>query len=225
MSTDSPPQRVTLTRDAVVEAALAKADAEGIDAVTFRGLAGALGVTPMALYRYVTNKDELMTAIVERVFREFELPPSGSVSWQDELRAMARSYRAVLVAHPAVAMLDHAGMGGGSLNGLKLIDMLLGTLRRAGFSVEEAAALQERLERFVLALVLQETSAQTRTERETAERSVALRTRLLSVPPEQFSHVIEAVDHLCGPTDPDWAFALALDLMIGGLEKLLESGG
>ena len=98
----------------------------------------------MALYRYVTSKEELLTAIVERAFEEFELPKDVDADWQ--------------------------------LTGIE----------------------------------------------EQHERTRQFRAHLLTLPPEDFPHVIEAADYLCEPSDPVWAFEMALDLLIGGLEKLLE---
>jgi TetR/AcrR family tetracycline transcriptional repressor len=57
-----------LTRDAVVEVALTMADAGGLDTLTIRRLATHFGVTPMALYWHVKNKDELLDAMGDAVF-------------------------------------------------------------------------------------------------------------------------------------------------------------
>ena len=66
-------------REVIVEAALARADAEGLDAVTFRRLAADLGVTPMALYRYVDSKEELLSAAADLAFADLELPGGLSI--------------------------------------------------------------------------------------------------------------------------------------------------
>ena len=65
----------TLTRQAVLDAAMARLDAAGADAVTFRGLARDLGVSPMALYGHVADKDELLLALVDRLAERLEHPP------------------------------------------------------------------------------------------------------------------------------------------------------
>ncbi len=207
-----------------MEAALAKADTEGIEAVSFRRLAAELGVTPMALYRYVASKEELLGAIAERVFQDFELPDAADDDWQEELRGLARSFRRVLVSHPAITALHIAGLEESSVNGLRIFDVVLGALRRAGFSSQEAGLLADNLQRFVLALVLLETGGQpSRTPEQQEARTLAFRARLATLPSQDFRYVNEAVDFLCEPSDPEWAFELALNLLIGGLEKLLES--
>ncbi len=213
--------REPLTRELVVDKALARADAGGLEAVSFRRLAADLGVTPMALYRYVGSKNELMAAIGDRVFSAFELPGPEITDWRERLRALARSYRRVLLAHPAVATLS----GSQAPERAKpIMEVLLAALRMAGFRIEEAAVLEGNLERFVLALVLLEIGDGRSEDEQAAEARVrAQRAHLLTLPPERFPHVIEAADYLCDRTDPEWAFEFALDLLIGGLEKLLET--
>ena len=77
--------RNTLSRDRIVEAALALLDAEGFDAVTMPSLAKRLGVGTMSLYRHVADKDDLINAVGERVLSGVAVPdgdPStGKAAW------------------------------------------------------------------------------------------------------------------------------------------------
>jgi AcrR family transcriptional regulator len=222
MGISSQRERAALTREAVVAAALTKADAEGLDALTFRGLAADLGVTPMALYRYVSSKHELVTAIRERAYTEFELPDPDAGSWQDQLRALAQSFRRVLLAHPALAECERGGhTGHGSMAAWRILDVLLGVLRRAGFSIEEAAQLNEQLERLVMALVVLEAEEPPGDPEEQELREREFRAQVLQLPREGFANVIEATDYLCKPRDQTAAFEVALELLIAGLEALL----
>ncbi len=80
----------------------AKGDA--ISTVSMRGVAGRLGVTPMALYRYVGDKQGLLDGLVERLIRE--LPEDDpALPWQDRLRAMGTGIREVARRHPQVFLL------------------------------------------------------------------------------------------------------------------------
>ena len=77
MATDAggrPEPRSRLTRDQVLRAAIASADAGGLEALTMRTLAEMLGVAPMALYRHVANKDDLIDGMVDVVFSEIGVP-------------------------------------------------------------------------------------------------------------------------------------------------------
>ena len=75
-----------LTREAVVEVALDVADTEGLDKVTVRRLAQHFGVTPMALYWHVKNKDELLEAMGDQVFAGMRLPAVVVLRWDQEYR-------------------------------------------------------------------------------------------------------------------------------------------
>ncbi len=226
MGTEVRIERVALTRETVVEAALARADIDGLEALSLRRVAGDLGVTPMALYNYVASKEELLEAMTERAFGEFELLGPAQVDdagWQDQLRCLARAFRRLLIRHPALAEGEAKGLGLPSAAGLRIVDVLLGILRGAGFTVEQAALLHDKLERFVVALVVLERQGGARTPEDQEERRRLLRARLLTLPPEPYRNVIEATDYLCAPADPAAAFELALDLLIAGLEVLVAS--
>jgi TetR/AcrR family tetracycline transcriptional repressor len=133
----TPAGRGGLTRQAVIEAALALADAEGLEAVTIRRLARALGVTPMALYWHVRNKDELLDGVAASLVERVDVSLDASASWQDQLRAVLTSLLAVLRAHPAAAPL--VSIRTVSTEGsLQVTEVVLDILRRAGYSPVEA---------------------------------------------------------------------------------------
>jgi len=211
-----------LSREVIVDTALELADADGIDALSLRRLAGTLGVTPMALYRYVAGKDELLGAMMDRVFADFELPaPRGD--WREDLRAFGRAFRRLLLRHPAAGGLYLARVETIFVNGLRIVEVLLAVLESAGFTPEEAVRLENSLERNVLALVLFENDDADRLPpEEQAARVEHLRGRLLALPHEQFPHTLDVVDQLCAAVDPGEAFEFSLDLLIAGLEQLLE---
>jgi AcrR family transcriptional regulator len=87
---------VSLTARRIAEAAVGIADAEGLDAVTMRRLAAELGVAPMAAYRYVSGKDELLELMVDFVYGELELPEEA-MDWREAMRTLALRVRAVLL--------------------------------------------------------------------------------------------------------------------------------
>jgi AcrR family transcriptional regulator len=69
-----------------------------------RAVADALHVTPMALYHHVADKTAMVALLVERVMNERPLPPMSG-DWREDLWQMARWFRQITVAHPAVAEL------------------------------------------------------------------------------------------------------------------------
>ncbi len=101
----SAPVKERLSRERIVECAIALADAEGLDAVTIRRLAQDQGVTPMALYWHFKDKDLLLEGIAERLLSRVVIPPVTEEPWYDQLRDVLGALLEVLRAHPAVADL------------------------------------------------------------------------------------------------------------------------
>ena len=139
--------RPRLTRDTVLVSALARADATGLDALSMRALAAELGVVPMALYKHVANKDELIDGMVDLVWAEVEPPAIGgaadarstavpAVPWHEAMRARAVSLRAALRRHPWAVGLMESRMRPGLAN-LAAHNAMMGCLREAGFSFRE----------------------------------------------------------------------------------------
>jgi AcrR family transcriptional regulator len=85
-----------LDRDRIVAVAVEIADHEGLDQLSTRSLAGRLGVTPMALYRHVADKDEIVAAVVDVLLARHGVPADTDTDWQDQLRRVATSLRSVL---------------------------------------------------------------------------------------------------------------------------------
>jgi AcrR family transcriptional regulator len=152
---DRPP-RGSLSRQAVVDAALALADAEGLAAVTIRAVAARLGSKPMSLYRHVPGgKDELLDALVERLYAEFDAPEPTAADWRAELAARSESVRAVLVRHPWSLGLIETRSGADRPVALAHAEAVLATLVAAGFSPTLAARAFVVLDSFVYGFALQ----------------------------------------------------------------------
>jgi AcrR family transcriptional regulator len=152
----TPEKRAPLTRERVLRAAVAIADATGIGSLTMRSLAYELGVKPMALYYHVANKEEILDGIVDLVFGEIELP-SADGDWRSEIIRRAESARRVLRRHPwAIGLMESRKTPGAET--LRHHDATIGTLRAAGFSVEMTAHAYALLDSYIYGFVLQEVS-------------------------------------------------------------------
>ena len=148
------PRRVRLTRDRVLAAALVVADAGGLGSLTIRSLATELGVKPMSVYYHVTNKDEILDALVDTVFGEIELPVPGG-EWRAEMERRAVSAREVLSRHRwAIGLLESRRTPGPA--NLRHHDTVLATLLQAGFSAEMTAHAYALLDSYVYGFALQE---------------------------------------------------------------------
>jgi AcrR family transcriptional regulator len=147
-------KRPRLSRERVLAAAMVVADGGGIDALTIRSLAQSLGVKPMSVYYYVSNKDEILDGIVDLVFSEIALPaPDGE--WRTEMRHRAQSARRVLRAHPwAIGLMESRTSPGPAT--LRHHDAVIATLRGAGFSQGLTAHAYALLDSYTYGFALQE---------------------------------------------------------------------
>src|SRR5690349_4398723 len=124
--------RAQLSRERVLEAAVAFADRHGLEALSMRKLGEELGASAMSAYYYFPNKEQLLDGMVDVVFGEIE-PPSPELDWKAAMRRRAVSTRAVLNRHRWAIGHMEGRTDHGSAN-LRLHDAVLGCLRAAGFS-------------------------------------------------------------------------------------------
>jgi TetR/AcrR family tetracycline transcriptional repressor len=215
------PNRTTLTPQAVVEGALALADAEGLEAVTIRRLAKELGVTPMALYWHFRSKDELLGGMAARIFEEVDLSVvDASATWQEQLRALLGSMLGVLRAHPSTSILLSTRTAS-SEGSLRATEVVLDILRRGGFSPAEATQIARHALSTVVNLVSGEPGVVAREESgEMIDARRRARLFLESLPPERYPRLVEAAGPLSEGVDPDAYFAFGLDLLLAGIEAM-----
>ncbi|MET8653942.1 MULTISPECIES: TetR/AcrR family transcriptional regulator [Nocardia] len=143
------PRTPLLSRDRIVAAALELADTEGLDAVSIRRLATALGVRGPSLYNHVATKDELLDAMVDTVLGTVDLSMfDGGPDWYGALRTWARSYRTALSHHPNLVPALNQGMGRRP-NALRQADAVFGGLVAAGWPRREATQVGALMRFFV----------------------------------------------------------------------------
>ena len=95
----SPPARVALDRDRVIATAIGLADRDGLAAVSMRLLATELGVTPMALYKHVADKHDLVGGMIDAIVSGYAAPPAG-LGWSAAARERILSARTAMLRHP-----------------------------------------------------------------------------------------------------------------------------
>ena len=133
-----------------MDTALSLADDQGLDNVSLRRVAARLGVTPMALYRHVENKEALLDELTERLYEELALPDAAA-EWWDTLAGLARSARSALLAHPWAAPLFARPLAGPHS---RAVDEAMRTaLQGAGFSAAESRELHDQLSNMLFALI------------------------------------------------------------------------
>jgi len=127
-------RRIPLNRDRVLDAAVAVADEVGIEALSMRRLAQELGVVPMALYKHVANKEQLLDGMVDALVSEID-PPVGGAGWKDAVRLRVLSARGALLRHPwARQVLE--GRTNKTPAVLGYMNSFIGMFLAGGFSVD-----------------------------------------------------------------------------------------
>jgi AcrR family transcriptional regulator len=127
-------RRVRLNRDRVLRAAVALADDVGIEALNMRNLAEQLGVVPMAIYKHVANKEELLDGMVEVIIGEIELP-ARSADWKNAIRHRILSARRALLRHRWASQVIESRMHAPPVV-LDYMNSLIEMFRAGGFSVD-----------------------------------------------------------------------------------------
>jgi AcrR family transcriptional regulator len=217
-----PPEvRTPLNKARVLEAAVAFADKEGIDALSMRSLSQMLGVVPMALYKHVANKDELIDGMIDVVVGEIE-PPRTDVGWRSAIRQRILSARRALLRH-RWASRAMEGRPTPTFFVLGYMDSMIGMFVAGGFSIDlthhAMHALGSRIFGFSQELF---TGQQQGTPDPDAAR------QMMQIFPNIAAVAAEAAhDHSSKPgpgCDDQFEFEFALDLVLDGFELLRQRG-
>jgi AcrR family transcriptional regulator len=215
-------QRVPLTRERVLRAAIRLADEKGLEALTMRKLGQALGVEAMTLYYHVGNKDSLLNAIVDLVEREIELP-AGGTEWKAAVRKTAMSYHDVLQRHPWAAGLALRSTGSRPAR-WRYMNAVLGALREAGFPADLTDHAYHALDSHIAGFTLWVSQLDIDTE-----QLPDLATSFLEEIGDEHPYLVEHVHQHLKPraptpdAEPEDEFAFGLDLILDGLERLRDS--
>jgi TetR/AcrR family transcriptional regulator, tetracycline repressor protein len=210
-----------LSRAAIVERALAVMDTDGPDAVTIRRIAQEFGVTPMALYWHVANKDELLAAMGDALIADV-VPPAATGSWSVQLRAVIEALIASLAQHPAAAGLVFPRILV-TEPGLRITEFTLRLLEDAGFSREQAADLARMGLQTAMMLVTQLPGSESQAARE--ERGALLaekRAHIENLPADLYPRVRSAAVPLTDCEDEDAYYSFGVDLYIEGAQALMR---
>lgn len=225
--------RPALTREVVVARALAIGAAEGLDAVSLRRVAQELGVTPMALYRHVRDKQDLINAMTEVVLDGIDATAGfrPGMTWSERLRSAIDTYKAQLDERPLALPLSIAYTGEGPPSFWKVLEDLLAVLLEAGFERRDAIVLIRMISNLLAGYLLLLTQDPARDAVPLDQRQIELVRRrfalsLASLPPEEFPNLVAAADDAAEVwlSDPDQWWRRTVDLIVFGLERMLEQG-
>jgi AcrR family transcriptional regulator len=216
----SPVKKAPLTRERVLQAAIALAARDGIESVTMRRLGEELGAGPMSLYRHVANKDDLIDGIVDLVFTEIGLPPDD-VGWKEAMRRRAISVRDVLSRHRWAIGLMESRRNPGPAN-LRHHDAVIGCLLAAGFDIAMVAHAYSVLDSYIYGFAATQMNLPFETEEEAAEMAGSM---LRPFPQGAYPNLMQMLTgHVMKPGyDYGHEFAHGLDLILDGLERARDT--
>ena len=223
-------KRRPLSRKGVVARALAIGNAEGLGAVSLRRLAVDFGVTPMALYRHVRDKQDLINAMTEAVLEGLDLSAGlrPSMHWTYRLRRAMSNFKEEMKARPLALPLSIAYAGEGPPSFWRMSEDLLSILLEAGFKRREAIVLIRVLSNLLsgyLLLLSQETpspEAMGPQEVDLVRRRMEL--AVLSLPRDQYPNLTASAGDMSEVwmSNPDRWWRDTIDLIVFGLEAMLE---
>jgi AcrR family transcriptional regulator len=153
-----------LSRERILATALQLVDRDGVEKLTMRRLATALGVDPMALYRHLPDKAALIRGMVELVLGNFELPPAttnkAEGDWRGQIRMYAAMYRALVRTHPNLIFYLVTHIEASTPAVLAVGEYLAGVLRRAGLSPMQTITASNLIVDYLHGYALSESSGQ-----------------------------------------------------------------
>jgi AcrR family transcriptional regulator len=218
--------RPPLSRERILQQGIRLADESGIESLTMRKLARALGVEAMSLYNHVANKGDLVDGMVELVVEEIELPSTGE-DWNVAIRRCAISAHEALIRHPWACSLVIAPTSTNDAPGLRIryMEWLLGTLREGGFSADLTYHAYHALDAHIMGFTLWQLghSAAAANVGSLADFAARFAQQMRE---GGYRYLAEHVDqHMAAPPgDGAREFEFGLDLILDGLRRQRDAG-
>jgi AcrR family transcriptional regulator len=214
-------ERTPLSRDRVLMAAVELADREGVDALSMRRLSSELGVVPMALYKHVANKDELLDGMLDVVVGEIDAARTDTV-WKTAVRERILSARRALLRHPwASRVMESRTRPTPTV--MAYMDSMIAMFTAGGFTIDLTHhvmhAMGSRMMGFSQELFNDQSDPDTAIQPEMLE--------MMGSTYPSIYQLYKAVNHddssiVGAGCDDQFEFEFALDLMLDGIERLKE---
>jgi AcrR family transcriptional regulator len=217
-------RREPISREAIVDAAVALLDRDGFEALSMRALAEELGTGAASLYWHVGSKDGLLDLVFDRVIGELEIPAAAPARWREQLKEVARAQRGACLRHPYIVQLSIGRIPMGP-NAIRFSERMLAIMRAGGMpprlAVQGYLLLISAINGFIMdeigvgedggARPAQDPSAQ----REAAEMAGSY---LKSLPAEHFPNLVELAGEY-SVADDDERFEMLIDIFVDGLAR------
>ena len=218
----SPRARPALSLELIVSTALRLLDEGGIDGLSMRKVADALGTGAASLYAYVASKEELIEHVLDRVIGELEVPAPDPERWSEQVKDGVRGMRRVLASHRDLARFAMARIPTRG-NAIVKMEGFLAILRAGGLPDQAAAYAADILPLYATANAFEDSLWAERfgsMEPEAYQPFIdQLRGYFESLPADQFPNLNGLADVLTR-NEGDERFEFGLDLLVRGLQSL-----
>jgi len=214
--------REPLTKERILRAAVALADEGGVESLSMRRIAQELGVVPMALYRHVANKDEMLDGMVDVVVGEID-PPLEGADWKTAIRERVLSARQALLRHTWASRVIESRTNP-TPTVIGYMDEMIGILRKGGFSVDLTHHAMHAMGSRALGFsqeLFDDTPDDPPEIQAIAAQQMAEAYPYISEMAAAISHDDSSV--VGQGCDDQFEFEFALDLMLDGLERLHDA--
>src|SRR5919199_962914 len=192
---------------------MAIVDGGGLDALSMRSLALALGTGPASLYAHVANKEELLDLLIERVAAGLELPEPDPGRWQEQIKDMVRAIHYGLLAHRdlARASLANIPLGEGAL---RFTDRMIEILKLGGLPDQVVAYGVDLLPLYAVATAYEQALSAERMSTEEGERYLQeVGEYFASLPPDRFPNIVALAGPLMAGSAEGERFEFGLDVL------------
>lgn len=211
------PTRPTLTREYIVQMALAALEREGVDKFSMRKLGAEIGVDPMALYRYFPSKGALFDGVVEAIYREVDLTGIPAESWPEQVSWFMRRLRDALRRHPnTLPILSTRPATTPAM--LDMLEHALASLAAAGLGVQQALDIVNCLAGFTMGHLMAEIGEPAGGETHGTSEAMAALSR--ETHPRLFEAFGGGFQY-----DPDAQFEAGLGAMLDGFTRRFAESG
>jgi AcrR family transcriptional regulator len=211
------PPRKPLSQDLLIDTALGVLRAEGLDAVSMRRVAQELDTGPASLYAHVSNKEELLELMLDRVAAEIRLPEPDPARWQEQIKEIAREMRRVWTAYSDISRFSLGNIPTGA-NQLAVAETMLGLMRAGGVPDQVAAWFVDRMALYVDADAFEGSMYVSRIKEgwDPETYFAQIRDYFAGLPAARFPTIVSMVDTLMSGGDEE-RFEFGLDVIVRGL--------
>ncbi|GAB3691863.1 TetR/AcrR family transcriptional regulator C-terminal domain-containing protein [Nocardiopsis oceani] len=213
-----------LTRASIVRAAIAVVDADGIDDFSMRRVATEMHVSTMALYRHVSHRTDLVSAMIEATYREAAFPDLPEAHWRSALETAVKWEWGILRRHPWVVQLASTAKPFITPAVMEATDQMMGVITDEGCSPDTALEIVTMLLGFTGGMAAQGLVMEAPDMLGGSEPQQWWQERAPDLVGLAGRGEFPAVFRVSGPPDIDGIFSTGLARLLDGLAPMIEAG-